>query len=99
MANLSSLIFKVTELTSKSFIKNSLQGAGLALGSYAVIQTIYSAFLSYLHNNFNQLANIFYAINLTGLDVAFSMLISAINVRIFLNSKQIFLRKSSQWSI
>lgn len=96
MANFSSLLYNVTQFFSKGLIKNSLQGAGLALGSYAVIQTIYSAFLSYLQSNFGQLVNIFYAINLSGLDVALSMLISAVNVRIFLNSKQIFLRKSSQ---
>jgi hypothetical protein len=95
MANLSSLLYSVTAFFSKGLIKNSLTGAGLALGSYAVLQTIYASFLSYLQTNFGQLANIFYAINLSGLDVALSMLISAVNVRIFLNSKQLFLRKAS----
>lgn len=93
MASFSTLLTGVIEFCSKSFVKNSLKGAGLGLGSYVVLQAIYSIFLSYLQSNFSQLANIFYAINLSGLDVALSILVSAINIKIFINSKQIFIRK------
>lgn len=81
------------EFFSKSIVKNSLKGAGLGLGSYVVLQGLYSVFLSYLQSNFNQLANIFYAINMSGLDVGLSILVSAINIKIFMGSKQIFIRK------
>lgn len=93
MANLSTLLYKVTDFFTKGFVKNSLAGAGLGLGSYAVLQTLYATFLAYLQSNFSQLADIFYAINLSGLDVAISIVVSAINIRIFMNSKNIFLRK------
>lgn len=93
MASLSSVLHGVMEFFSKSLVKNSLKGAGLGLGSYVAMQALYSTFLSYLQTNFNLLADIFYAINLTGLDVALSILVSAINIKIFMNSKQIFLRK------
>jgi hypothetical protein len=46
MANFSSLLTSVIEFTSKSFVKNSLAGAGLGLGTYAVMQTLYYSFLS-----------------------------------------------------
>lgn len=93
MASLSTLLNNTMEFFSKSFVKNSLKGAGLGLGSYVAMQALYATFLSYLQSNFNLLADIFYAINLTGLDVALSILVSAINIKIFMNSKQIFLRK------
>lgn len=93
MASFSTLLTGVIEFCSKSFVKNSLKGAGLGLGSYVAMQALYATFLSYLQSNFNLLADIFYAINLTGLDVALSILVSAINIKIFMNSKQIFLRK------
>lgn len=93
MANFSSLLTSVIEFTSKSFVKNSLAGAGLGLGTYAVMQTLYYSFLSYLQSNFSQLASIFYAINLTGLDVALSILVSAVGIRIYLNSQKVFIRK------
>lgn len=93
MANFSTLLNSALEFFSKSIVKNSLKGAGLGLGSYVVLQGLYSVFLSYLQANFAQLANIFYAINLSGLDVGLSILVSAINIKIFMNSKQIFIRK------
>lgn len=93
MASLSTLLTSVIEFCSKSFVKNSLKGAGLGLGSYLAMQTLYATFLSYLQSNFSQLASIFYAINMSGLDVGLSILVSAINIKIFMNSKQIFIRK------
>jgi hypothetical protein len=93
MANLSTLLNGAGEFFSKSFVKNSLKGAGIGLGSYVVLQGLYSTFLGYLQSNFSQLADIFYAINLSGLDVGLSIVVSAVNIRIFMNSKQIFLRK------
>lgn len=93
MASLSTLLHSTMEFFSKSIVKNSLKGAGLGLGSYVVLQGLYSVFLSYLQSNFNQLANIFYAINMSGLDVGLSILVSAINIKIFMGSKQIFIRK------
>lgn len=93
MASLSTLLYSTMEFFSKSIVKNSLKGAGLGLGSYVVLQGLYSVFLSYLQTNFNQLANIFYAINMSGLDVGLSILVSAINIKIFMGSKQIFIRK------
>ncbi len=93
MANLSTLLSGAGDFFSRSIVKNSLKGAGLGLGSYVALQALYATFLSYLHSNFSQLANIFYAINLSGLDVALSIVVSAVNIRIFMNSKQIFVRK------
>ena len=93
MANLSTILTSVGEFFSKSFVKNSLKGAGIGLGSYVALQALYATFLSYLQTNFNQLANIFYAVNLSGIDVGLSIIVSAINIRIMMNSKQLFLRK------
>lgn len=93
MGNLSTLLYKVFDFFSKSFVKNSLKGAGLGLGSYVALQALYQTFLIHLKDNFSQLADFLYAINLSGLDVALSIVVSAINIRIFMNSKKIFIRK------
>lgn len=96
MSNLSTILNNTMSFFSKGFVKNSLTGAGLGLGSYVALQALYETFLSHLQGNFSQLANIFYAINMSGLDVALSIVVSAINIRIFMNSKQLFLRKMSK---
>lgn len=93
MASLSALLSKIIDLSSRSFVKKSLTGAGLGLGSYVAMQAAYDSFLSHIHSNWANLANIFYAINLSGLDIALSMLISAVGVRVYLNSQRVFLRK------
>ena len=93
MANFSSLLTSVIEFTSRSFIKNALKGAGLGLGTYMVLQGLYTSFLGYLKSNFAMLSDIFYAINLTGLDVGLSIILSAFSIRIYLNSQQVFVRK------
>ena len=95
MANFSSLLTSVIQFSSKGFVKNSLTGAGLGLGSYVLLRELYDQFLSYLQSNFANLSTIFYAINLSGLDVALSIVISAVGIRIYLNSQQVFLRTLS----
>lgn len=96
MASFSSILTSVIEFTSRKLFKNVLGGAGLGLGSYLILTELYSQFLSYLQTNFSNLSTIFYAINLTGLDVALSIVISAVGIRVYLNSQQVFLRKLSK---
>ena len=96
MANFSSLLTSVIQFSSKGFVKNSLTGAGLGVGSYVLLRELYDQFLSYLQSNFANLSTIFYAINLSGLDVALSIVISAVGIRIYLNSQQVFLRTLSK---
>lgn len=93
MANLSSLLTNIIDYSSRSFVKKSLTGAGLGLGSYLSMQFMYEQFLAHLKTNFSQIADIFYAINLSGLDVGLSMIISAVGVRVYLNSQKVFIRK------
>lgn len=93
MASFSTILTSVIEFTSKSFFKTSLTSAGIGFGSYLVMRETYDQFLSYTTQNFYNLTTILYAINLTGLDVGLSIILSAIGIRVYLNSQKIFLRK------
>jgi len=96
MASFSSLLTSVIEFSSRSLVKTSLKGAGLGLGTFTVLTAIYDQFLSYLQTNFANLSSIFYAINLSGSHIALGIVISAIGMRIYLNSQQVFLRTLSK---
>lgn len=87
------LAISIGAFLSKSAVKNFLVGAGLGLASFTVLQGLYATFLSYVNNNFNTLSSFFYAFDLSSWDVGLSMILSAYNIRLYLDSKGIMINK------
>lgn len=92
-AVLSTLLVSVGDFLFKTAVKKMLIGAGVGLVTFEVLQNLYSAFLSMLQQYFSQLANLLFAINLTGIDVGMSMIVSAIGVRIAIGSQKLAFSK------
>ncbi|MEG1502371.1 MAG: DUF2523 family protein [Synergistaceae bacterium] len=76
------------------FLKKILAGAGIGLISFTLQQVIYSQFLSYLQNNFRNLHSLtFVMFELSGLSIALSLIVSAVGIRMTMNSGKLALRK------
>ena len=83
----------VLNIFLSSGVKKLLTGAGLGLGTFVVSQTMFSSLLGHVKNNFGALGDIFWLISLSGLDVALSLVISGISIRLTMNAGKISLRK------
>lgn len=86
------LVYLAEKVLSFAF-KRLLWGAGLGLVAYGVSQGLYNMLLSYVQSNFANLASFFYLIDLTGLDIAISLVLSAVAMRMLLNAGRFTLRK------
>ncbi|RZG66680.1 DUF2523 domain-containing protein [Acinetobacter wuhouensis] len=86
------LLYVLEKVLSFAF-KKLLIGAGIGLASFALTQTAFSFFLDFVHARFNDLASIFFIIQLTGLDVALSYVISAVSIRLTMNAGKLAFRK------
>lgn len=96
MSNLSTILTSTFSFFTKGLVKNSLKGAGLGLGSYMVLQGLYDTFVSHIRSNFQLGGDILYAFNLSQVDTGLSIVLSAIAVRMYLDSQKVFLRKITQ---
>lgn len=83
----------VLNIFLSSGLKKILTGAGLGLGTFVLSQTMFSSLLSHVQNNFGALGDIFWLIDLSGLDVALSYVVSGISIRLTMNAGKISLRK------
>ena len=86
------LLYVFEKVLSFAF-KKVLVGAGIGLASFGITQLIFNSVLSYVQNNFAQLHSFFFLIDLCGLDVAISYVISAISIRITLTAGKLGFRK------
>lgn len=87
------LLMYVGEKFLSTAFKKLLAGAGLGLASFALTQSVFSILLNYVNNQFQQLSGLFYLIDLAGIDVAISYVVSAISIRLTMNVGKLSLRK------
>lgn len=87
------VLFYVIEKVLSFAFKKVLIGAGIGLASFGVTQLIFNSLLNYVQTNFAQLHSFFFLIDLCGLDVALSYVISAVSIRITMNAGKLGLRK------
>lgn len=86
------LLFVFEKVLSTAF-KKLLIGAGLGLTTFVLTQSMFTIFLNYVHSRFNLLSDLFYLIDLTGLDIALSYVVSAISIRLTMSAGKLSLRK------
>lgn len=86
------LLYVFEKVLSFAF-KKLLIGAGIGLASFGITQLIFNSLLSYVQNNFAQLHSFFFLIDLCGLDISISYVISAISIRITMNAGKLAFRK------
>lgn len=90
---LSLLLPHIAEKVLSFAFKRVLLGAGLGLVTFGITQSVYSILLDYVKDTFSNLSAIFYLINICGLDVAISYILSAIAIRLTMNAGKLSLRK------
>lgn len=93
MSSLSGILLSTVSFFSKGFVKNILKGAGLGLGSYMALQALYDTFVNHIRSNFSLAGDVLFAFNLSEVDQGISIVLSAIAVRMYLDSQKVFLRK------
>lgn len=87
------LLMYVGEKFLSTAFKKLLLGAGLGLVSFGLSQSFFSILLNYVNNQFQQLSGLFYLIDLAGVDVAISYILSAISIRITMDAGKLSIRK------
>lgn len=92
--SLSSLLVKVSDVILSGSVKKMLTGAGVGLATFGITQAVYLMALNRLHESFAQMANFFFAINLSGLSVALSLIVSAIGIKVTLSSQKLAFKKA-----
>ena len=85
---------KVLNSSTDGFIKRALVGAGLSIGSSAVVLTIIQSLISRMSSNLSLAGDVTGLIGLSGLDVALSVMIGALIARATLASMSIALKPS-----
>ena len=79
----------------KGTLKNVLTGAGLMLGSNAIVLTAFSTAVNTLKNSVNSAsADVLGLAHLAGFDVAMSLILGALVTRLTLNSQKLMLKKA-----
>lgn len=94
MPFLYSVLTWFTGFLLSGLLKRVLLGAGIGLISFTVQQVIYSQILSYLQNNFRNLHSLTLVMfELSGLSIALSLIVSAVGIRMTMNTGKLALRK------
>lgn len=76
------------------FIKRILAGAGIGLVSFVAQQAIFNAFINYLRTNINLLSSLtIIMFDLSGIFICLSLIVSAIGIRMTMNSGKLAFRK------
>lgn len=79
----------------KGWLKDVLTGAGLTLGTSAVVLTALNTAVAHLRGSVNQMsADILMVMNLAGIDVAMSIIIGAVVTRHTMQASKLFLQKA-----
>lgn len=81
---------------SRGLLRNVLTGAGVMLGSYAVIMVAYNSAVNAVHNSMGGIpSDVLALISLAGFDTSMSIILSAIATRVALNQDKLFLKRGS----
>lgn len=81
---------------SRGLLKNVLLGAGLMLGSYAIVMMAFSQAVNAVSGSMGGIpADVLALISLAGFDHAMSIILSAIATRITLNQEKLFFKRAN----
>lgn len=90
MASLSDLITSM----QRGFLKEALTGAGLTLGTSAVLLTMVNNSIDYFKDSLGSIAaSVLQLGGLAGFDVAISLVLGAITARYVQNSAKVYLQR------
>lgn len=80
-------ISKILDSAESGFIKKALTGAGITVFSNTVMLTLFDTFLDQFKNNLGQINSpVLALLHMSGIDIALSIVLSAIATRMALNS-------------
>lgn len=89
------LLYNIGQLLTAGFIKRALAGAGLGLTTYLVISTLLNKLISRAVTQFNSMDDaVFALLGIANVDVALSIVLSALMVRTAIVSAQVHLVQS-----
>lgn len=94
ISGLASLLSKILESREKGLLKSILTGAGLTFGSTLLVTTAIDAYIAKIKSDIYGLPTaILSLMGMSQMDYAFSVILSAVVSRAFMNSSGIFLKK------
>lgn len=91
---LSNILTKVSDVILSDAGQKIIGGMGLSVFTYATSQAIFNQAMSLVYQYWGQLGNVMYLFGLSGADQALSMVLSAIAVRVAMNSAKLGFKKA-----
>ncbi len=91
---LSNILIKVSDVVLSDAGQKIIGGMGLSVFTYATSQAIFNQAMSMVYQYWGQLGNVMYLFGLSGADQALSMVLSAIAVRVAMNSAKLGFKKA-----
>lgn len=91
---LSNILTKVSDVVLSDAGQKIIGGMGLSVFTYATSQAIFNQAMSMVYQYWGQLGNVMYLFGLSGSDQALSMVLSAIAVRVAMNSAKLGFKKA-----
>lgn len=91
---LSNILTKVSDVVLSDAGQKIIGGMGLSVFTYATSQVIFNQAMSLVYEYWRQLGNVMYLFGLSGADQALSMVLSAIAVRVAMNSAKLGFKKA-----
>ncbi|VTX66214.1 DUF2523 family protein [Acinetobacter ursingii] len=91
---LSNILIKVSDVVLSNAGQKIIGGMGLSVFTYATSQAIFNQAMSMVYQYWGQLGNVMYLFGLSGADQALSMVLSAIAVRVAMNSAKLGFKKA-----
>lgn len=91
---LSNILIKVSDVVLSDAGQKIIGGMGLSVFTYATSQAIFNQAMSLVYQYWGQLGNVMYLFGLSGADQALSMVLSAIAVRVAMNSAKLGFKKA-----
>ena len=92
--SLASVLTKVSDVVLSGAGRKIISGLGISAFTYGGTQLIFGQAISLVQSYWSGLGSVFYIFGLSGADQALSMVLSAIAVRIAMNSAKIGFKKS-----
>lgn len=92
--SLANILTKVSDLILSDVGQKVIKNTGLALFTYGATQLVFSQAMNVVYQYWSGLGSVFYLFGISGADVALSMVLSAIAVRVAMNSAKVGVTKA-----
>lgn len=92
--SLSSILTKISDVVLSDAGQKVIGGLGISVFTYATSQAIFNQAMSTVYQYWGQLGNVMYLFGISGADHALSMVLSAIAVRVAMNSAKLGFKKA-----